>query len=79
MNDDDVSKILGGLQESMRRFPKCRVASCECDDTTGEWKPGCNCPGHWRALEDAFGVSDDAWNLADAAASAKVGRPVRAG
>lgn len=77
MNDDE-SKILGGLRESMRRFPKCRVASCECNDGTGEWTLGCSCPGHWRALDDAFGAGGGAWSLADAAASAKVGRPVRA-
>ena len=73
-----MDEILNGLRESMRQFPKCRVASCECDDSVDEWKLGCNCPGHWQTLSEAFGDGKGDWSLADAAASAKVGKAIRA-
>ncbi|GAG52345.1 unnamed protein product, partial [marine sediment metagenome] len=36
------------------------------------------CPGHWQELDKEFGSGGGQWNLADAAASAKAGKPVRA-
>lgn len=78
MDDKAYLEITAGLRESIRRFPYCKVASCECDGRKGEWVPGCFCTCHWFALNDAFGSGKGEWSFADAAASAKVGKPVRA-
>lgn len=83
MNDAQFEDMRIGIVSSMHKYPKCRVASCDCDDSVNEWRKGCNCPGHWRALDLMFGSGKDddgklKWNLADAAASAEAGRPVRA-
>lgn len=75
MDDETYNKMEAGLRASMRKYPKCRVASCECDDSAGEWKVGCNCPGHWQAMDTEFG--EGGWSLGDAVASSKVGKPVR--
>lgn len=79
MGDKDFEAISAGLRASMRRFPACTVASCDCDEFEGEWKPGCSCPGHWDVLNKAFGYVVGEWSFADAAASAAAGKPVRAG
>ena len=78
MEDKDYEDISAGLRASMRRFPGCRVASCNCDEFHGEWLPGCSCPGHWDELNKAFGGVVGDWSFADAAASASAGKPVRA-
>lgn len=78
MEDKEFAAISAGLRESIRRFPKCRVASCECNEYGGEWQPGCFCTGHWFALNDEFGSGKGDWSFADAAASAAAGKPVRA-
>ena len=78
MEDEEFERISAGLRESIRRFPNCTVASCDCNEFGGEWKPGCSCPGHWEALNKAFGGVVGDWSFADAAASAAVGKPVRA-
>lgn len=78
MDDEEYAAITRGLRASIQRYPNCKVASCECDEYAGEWKPGCFCTGHWFALNDAFGDNKGDWSFADASASAREGKPVRA-
>lgn len=72
----DFDAMTNSLRAAAQHFPRCRVASCDCDEFGGEWRQGCHCPGHWQQLDEALGRGG--WNLADAAASAKAGKPVRA-
>jgi hypothetical protein len=71
----DCAEMTRNLMAAARRYPHCHVASCECRETSGEWSPGCHCPGHWRVMDATFGKGN--WTLADASASAEQGKPLR--
>ena len=67
---------MGGLEESVRLYPNCRIAACECNENGDEWVAGCTCFGHFFSMDDTFGK--EGWNLDDWRASTQAGKPTRA-
>ena len=73
MDEETYQLIKRNLAASIRAFPNCRVASCECNSRAGEWQVDCTCPCHWYQMP---GGMDGEWTLAEVAEQAKIGRPI---
>lgn len=52
METEEYNKIKAGLLQSMRRFPNCKIANCECDSKNGERIGKCMCLCHIKETED---------------------------
>ena len=64
MDKEEYLSIEAGLRASYRRYPNCRVASCDCDEKgKEEWISGCACPGHFTQMDAEFGEMN--WKLRD--------------
>ena len=63
MNPEEFSSTRRAILESIRRFPNCTIANCECDSRHGEWKDKCNCMCHFRQMDEVFGKGQ--WALKD--------------
>lgn len=59
----DYAEMTRNLRIAARRFPNCRVASCDCNEFGGEWEQGCMCGGHFKQMTRELGHDD--WSLTD--------------
>jgi hypothetical protein len=51
------------IKKSMKRYPNCRIASCDCDSKHGEWKQGCHCLCHMLQMNERYGKGN--WSMDD--------------
>lgn len=76
MTNEEFLKMRESLMGSIRRFPDCPIANCECaHKSAGEWRKGCYCLCHMRQMDAGVGSG---WTLDDLARSAKAGKPRKA-
>lgn len=46
MDEQTFNAITGGLIWSIKRYPHCKIANCDCDSKNGERKNKCMCLCH---------------------------------
>lgn len=51
--------IFQAISESAKRYPRCRIANCECDSFGDEWGTGCGCLCHLLQLQKQVGQEVD--------------------
>ena len=54
---------LRALGQARARYRNCRIANCDCDSAPGQWRQGCHCMCHFKAMDAKYG--EDRWNLKD--------------
>ena len=64
MNTKTFNAMTDALRISLRHYPHCRVASCDCHSKNqNEWLRHCYCPCHFTDMDETYG--EDNWNLTD--------------
>jgi len=56
-------QAISTLRQAARRHPNCRIANCDCDSKHGQWRQGCHCMCHFKAMDAKYG--QDRWDLYD--------------
>lgn len=59
VDEAEYHRIENALMASIKRFPNCTIANCDCDSRHGEWKPGCHCLCHFRQVQAKYGENDE--------------------
>jgi hypothetical protein len=55
-----TKKMISVMSESIKRYPKCRVANCDCDSKNDKWENGCSCLCHLDWVRKHYG-EDYTW------------------
>jgi hypothetical protein len=73
MDEKKFQEMETALKNSMRRFPNCRIANCECYSKQGGWNKGCMCACHFFKMDKLYGKGK--WKLSDMSTESKKGHP----
>ena len=61
MDQKTFVEMSNALHRSLKRFPNCRIANCDCNSEEGEWKKNCHCMCHFSNMDEKYGK--DKWTL----------------